>query len=331
MELDEVSPEARQSPPAKVFRDDSGERISPEADGVSPPSSLILMRDGEQESASDAGLYHARDAAGNYVGADLLSSSFDASNFGVRHDGAHDSSWESARSLVDSSGSGPGEWRAHDHHHHVVETGRPIARADDLISPPEFEDQWPGAEVRSKLERASTYEEWVEALLGAPDPEQPEGRTGEHHHDSERESSSASVDDLQFPFEFGDLRPDPEARSNDEWVEAIFDSAESIQSEGHTAEHHHEMDRGRTTEDEEDLSLPFELEDLWPEAEDRSSEEQWIKAFLAFPGASYPPSPAVPLTGEFEENYAEPRHQGDDGVSSTLTSIPDGKRLILNL
>ncbi|KAF4692148.1 hypothetical protein FOZ60_014102 [Perkinsus olseni] len=317
MELDEVSPEARQSPPAKVFRDDSGERISPEADGVSPPSSLILMRDGEQESASDAGLYHARDAAGNYVGADLLSSSFDASNFGVRHDGAHDSSWESARSLVDSSGSGPGEWRAHDHHHHVVETGRPIARADDLISPPEFEDQWPGAEVRSKLERASTYEEWVEALLGAPDPEQPEGRTVWMIFNF---PSSLEI--------FGLIRRLALTMSG---LRLSLIRQESIQSEGHTAEHHHEMDRGRTTEDEEDLSLPFELEDLWPEAEDRSSEEQWIKAFLAFPGASYPPSPAVSLTGEFEENYAEPRHQGDDGVSSTLTSIPDGKRLILNL
>ncbi|KAF4753142.1 hypothetical protein FOZ62_007518, partial [Perkinsus olseni] len=86
-----------------------------------------------------------------------------------------------------------------------------------------------------------------------------------------------------------DLRPDPDARSGEEWIQSLLDSGriESLQSAGNTAKHHNEIDGGSTTED--DLSLPSELEDLWPETEDRSSEEEWIKAFLASPEASYLP------------------------------------------
>ncbi|KAF4700295.1 hypothetical protein FOZ63_029963 [Perkinsus olseni] len=76
-------------------------------------------------------------------------------------------------------------------------------------------------------------------------------RRGTVDHAIGTESSTAtSADDPLLPVEFGDLRPDSEARSDDEWVQAIFDSGGSIQSAGNTAEHHHEMDGGRTTEDE---------------------------------------------------------------------------------
>ncbi|KAF4681705.1 hypothetical protein FOZ60_011685 [Perkinsus olseni] len=140
-------------------------------------------------------------------------------------------------------------------------------------------------------------------------------------------SSTASTDDSLLPVEFGDLRPDPEARSNDEWVEAIFDSGGSIQSEGDTAEHHHEMDGGRTTEDGDDLLFPIQFDDLLPEVGARSNDEL-VETLIDQARASYPPLPAVVSTGGWERGYAESHQEKADEMSSTSPSVPDGRYLV---
>ncbi|KAF4651335.1 hypothetical protein FOZ61_010566 [Perkinsus olseni] len=140
-------------------------------------------------------------------------------------------------------------------------------------------------------------------------------------------SSTASADDSLLPVEFDDLWPDPEARSNDEWVEAIFDSAGSIQSEGNTAENHHEMDGRSTTEDEDDLLFPIQFDDLLPEAGAHSNDEL-VETLIDQARASYPPLPAVVSTGGWERGYAESHQEGADEMSSTSPSVPDGRYLV---
>ncbi|KAF4743942.1 hypothetical protein FOZ63_017808 [Perkinsus olseni] len=136
-------------------------------------------------------------------------------------------------------------------------------------------------------------------LANQPRPQQ--------NYTTDRESSTPSENDLLLPIDFDDLWLDPEALLDEKWLGTLSDSAGSIKSEGNTAEHHREINRGSTTKGADDLLLPMEFDSLWPETK-ASSDDKWVKALFDSAEASSSLAPAVVSTEEW-------------------TSIPDGTYL----
>ncbi|KAF4733011.1 hypothetical protein FOZ62_002309, partial [Perkinsus olseni] len=129
----------------------------------------------------------------------------------------------------------------------------------------------------------------------------------DQNYTTDRESSTPSENDLLLPVDFDDLWLDPEALLDEKWLGTLSDSAGSIKSEGNTAEHHREINRGSTTKGADDLLLPMEFDSLWPETK-ASSDDKWVKALFDSAEASSSLAPAVVSTEEW-------------------TSIPDGTYL----
>ncbi|KAF4654548.1 hypothetical protein FOZ61_008191 [Perkinsus olseni] len=138
-------------------------------------------------------------------------------------------------------------------------------------------------------------------------PESARRGADDQNYTTGRESSTPSENDLLLPIDFDDLWLDPEALLDEKWLETLSDSAGSIQSEGNTAEHHREINRGSTTKGADDLLSPMEFDSLWPETK-ASSDDKWVKALFDSAEVSSSLAPAVVSTEEW-------------------TSIPDGTYL----